>query len=243
MSVGGLPAGGSANPMGFWIAPVSSVSEAADPALTISVYDKGSKPEAAPPHVWNTANVVRAPQSTSIKAAGVRDGEITIHISPAGVIVLANPAAWEACSEVIRLTVSQYWRFLELERTFEAYGPIVRHIHSLASKSTVKSWVQQKDLLKLDLEIRNRIQDIPLFDGLLSDPYRYLSSEREVELYWELFEELSLEGWCERIDENVEITAQTVEVVLDKLFHYKLFALSMAVEICIVGLIGTLLVH
>ena len=86
-------------------------------------------------------------------------------------------------------------------------------------------------------EVRALLVDLPHFEGPLTDPLMYCSSERSAQTYATLAEKLRLEEWCELIDEKAEAVEDTYEALTEKLFEYKNFAAEALLEILIVAIL------
>ena len=177
-------------------------------------------------------------QTAVLDAPKKQDGSLVLAVGPAGAEVFTSPAAWEALSEPVLLVVAQYFRFQAVDQALARLGEEARRDHAHAAMAGLRTWRQQRRLVANGCEVLDLASDWAHFAGLYSDPARYCTSDRAAEEYATLADALNFEGWCERIDYRLENVQEAYEVIVDKLFHYKLFAWGMALEAAIVVLIS-----
>src|SRR5262249_6317545 len=115
----GLPGGGYASPMGFWLAPPALPSPLSPGGLTITfvAQGEGSAPPpsafARPAHGHHACP--RPAQTVRVKPPSAGDGDVLLTVGPGGARVAASPVAWKALAEPVLLAVCQYWRFAALD--------------------------------------------------------------------------------------------------------------------------------
>jgi hypothetical protein len=242
-SVAGLPEGGKASPMGYWLAGTAEPAAVGPDDLRI-VFRTAADGQ---PTSTDTAGLAkpggRPVQTVRVKAVNTGDGDLFLTVGPAGAQVVASDAAWQTLSEPVLLAVCQYWRFcavdVEIDRLTElAYADI--------GPATMPSPAALRDRQRLAANaqaVRALLVELPHFEGPLTDSLSFVSSERSAQVYENLVEKLRLEEWCEAIDERAEAIEDTYEAVTEKLFEYRNFAWEALLEtVIIVILLGELAV-
>jgi hypothetical protein len=169
------------------------------------------------------------------------DGELQLTINSDEAFAVATEGTWRGLAEPVMLAVCLYWRFQDIDDALDRLTDLARgdldHA-TLPGPSTVR---QQRRLFEVAREVRELLVDLPYFQGPLTDPFPYVSSERSVKAFEDLAERLRMEDWCEAIDERAEAVEDTYEALTEKLFEYKNFAWEAVLEaIIIVILIGEL---
>lgn len=235
-----LPADGFPSPMGYWIHPNDEKCQHPH-AFVLTVRDKPAKtPGAAAP----ATRAPRAARTLTVGTADTAAGALTLTIggrSPAEVI--ASSEAWSQYSEAILLVVAQYTRLGAIEQALAEAYRLFRAQESQSATPNLWRWLRQQPIITGADTFGDIVYDWGHITGLYVDPANYMRFGLSVDVYRSLATGLDIPAWCQRLTETIEEIDHGYDTLLDKLFHYKLFALSMAVEICIVGLIGTLLVH
>ena len=229
----GLPGPGYRSPMGFWL---TSSETLADSSRTITFAARGeeSSPPPASLRLSPEGTQSRPIQAVRIKAINASDGDVLLTIGPGGARIVATPAAWKTMAEPILLAACQYWRFsaidAELDRLTEQAKGNLGH----ATMPGIASLMASRHLARSAEAVRVLLLDIPHFEGPLTDPYHYCSTERSAQTFESLAEKLHLEEWCELIDEHCEAVEDTYEAVTEKLFEYKNFAWEAVLETSII---------
>jgi hypothetical protein len=241
--VPGLPDGGRASPMGYWL------TSAADPAafgpddLRILRRDPADGQATSDDRVALARPGGRPVQNVRVKALNTGDGDLFLTVGPRGAQVVSSEAAWRTLSEPVLLAVCQYWRFcaidVEIDRLTElAYADV-----GPATMPSVAALRDRRRLAANAQAVRALVIELPHFEGCLTDSLSYVSSERSAQVYENLVEKLRLEEWCEAIDERAEAIEDMYEAVTEKLFEYRNFAWEALLEtVIIVILLGELAV-
>jgi hypothetical protein len=236
----GLPAGGAASPMGYWIYPADSDAPVPPQMLVVRVHAR-SEPGLAATKLHRAGSPPRLAGTVSLRIPAMKDGEITLVVGIEEAQVFASQAAWEAASEAILLAIAQYWRFCQMEQEFQHLGKLARAARNDAVMPNLGTWWHHRQIVACDREVRNLVEDWVHFEGLLSDPARYCSSEAAIETYCGLSQGLGLEGWAQRLDDSIEVVAESWEMITEKLLHYKLFVWGLILELVIIGLLAGML--
>ncbi len=229
-----LPEPGFALPMGFWLTEAVGPASDEPHPFTIRFEPFGTPASPAVPRTGTSSGPQRPEQTVRLKPPQVGDGDLVLKISSDGVRITTSDAVWKALSEPVLLAVGQYWRFLTVEAeidrlTEEAFGDLDHA--TLPRLSTLK---QRNRLIANAKAVRALVLDLPHFEGPLTDPFPYCSTELAAQTYLALAEKLRLEEWCELIDERAEAIEDTYESVSEKLLEFKNFSWEAVLEILIV---------
>jgi hypothetical protein len=176
----------------------------------------------------------------SVPALNPKHGELTLVIGTDGADLFASEVTWDTVTEPVLLLIAQYARFGALERQFLSLQEQSRRDHRHATTAGLRTLREHKRLVRAACDVRDLVTDWVFVTSPVGDPSRSCSSEDSLEIYSALAEELDIEVWGTDLDEIVIDVEQTYETVSEKLFHYRLFAWSMATEVVIVGLIAGL---
>jgi hypothetical protein len=234
-SSAGLPQGGHASPMGFWLADAPDRASLPADALWITLRAPGEPSSGSPEGAGApSTHGARPTQTVRVKGLNSGDGDLILSVGPKGAQVVASESAWQTLAEPVLLAVCQYWRFCavddEIDRLTElAFGDI--------GPATMPGPAALRDGRRLAANakaVRALLVDLPHFEGPLTDPLPYCSSERSAQVYRLLSEKLHLEEWCEAIDEHAEAIEDTYEAVTEKLFEYRNFAWEASLEAFII---------
>ena len=238
-SPAGLPGSGVASPMGYWLYTRDGVKEIPRGLLVVRVHTR-SDPLIATATPGRARHTTRPARTVSLRARAIKDSEILLIVGTEEAHVFATRIAWDAMSEAILLAVTQYWRFHCVELELERLGALARDAGRHAVMPNLATWRQGRQLAAWDRQVRDLVYDWVHFAGPLSDPSQYCSSEIVLEEYHDLSEGLGLEGWAERLDDLVEVVAESWEMITEKLLHYKLFVWGLILELIVIGLIAGL---
>lgn len=241
--VPGLPEGGQASSMGYWLAGVADTSALTPGALRLTFRAPGEAPSnGTDPSIGELAVPGgRPPQAVRLKALNAGDGDLFLTVGPAGAHVVASEAAWKTLAEPVLLAVCQYWRFCAVDAEVDRLTALAHGDIGHATLPTMDSLRDRKRLAANAQDVRALLVDLPHFEGPLDDALCYCSSERSAQVYQSLAEKLRLEEWCELIDDRVEAVEDTYEAVTEKLFEFKNFAWEALLEaLIIVILLGEL---
>ena len=222
----GLPAEGSASPLGYWL---TADAEGVDPAAPRIEFQP---PGPAPPDEPKRGR--RPAQTVKLRSPIPGDGELTLTLGPAAARIACTPGAWATLEEPVLLACCLYWRFLaidaEIDRLTERARRDLRH-------ATIPGLRTLRDGGRLAADahaVRGLMLDLPHFEGPLTDPYPYCTTERAAVAFASLAERLRLEEWCELIDERAEAIEDAYESTAEKLFEFKNFAWEAGLEIGII---------
>jgi hypothetical protein len=233
----GLPSGGFASPLGFWLAPTPDLATTPAGTRTIRFRSpaatEGTPPPPPAPPGWRG----RPPRVVRVKPAHTGDGDLFLAIGPDSAQVTATPAAWQSMAEPVLLATCLYWRFAamdaEVDRLTESAHDDLDHA-TMPGPSTLRD---RRLLESRARDVRALMLDLPHFEGPLTDPAPYCSSERAAQAFETLAEKLGLEEWCELIDERTEAIEDAYEALSEKLFEYRNFAWEAILEVLIVILL------
>jgi hypothetical protein len=221
--------------MGFWLAEVADPADAPDgPTIELIL---GPPPASAttPDDGFPAGGSRRRPAQTArLKAPNNTDGDLLLILGPRGARIFASPGAWAALAEPVLLAACQYWRFLAVEAQLDRLTEQSRADLPHATMPGVDSLRRARRLAKRGEAVRALIVDLAHFEGPLTDPLPYCSSERAANAYRALAEKLRLEEYCELIDERTEVVEDTYEAATEKLFEYKNFAWEAVLEALII---------
>ena len=225
-----LPRAGWASPLGFWLTPVEERSPRAPGGRLIAFH-----PPTSPPSPPPAQGVGRRPTLTArLKATHTGDGDLILVIGAGFAHVHATAAAWEAAAEPVLLAICLYWRFAEVDAELDRLTALAHGDLGHAAMPGAASLRGGRRLVETAREVRALLVDLPHFEGPLTDPLPYVSSERAAQAFETLAEKLRLEPWCELIDERAEAVEDTYEAVTEKLFEYRNFAVEAALEAVII---------
>lgn len=231
--VAGLPSGGQASPMGYWL---SAAEPAAGPDQPLRLTVRAQGEPAAQAHATEAAprRARRPAQTVRIKQVNPGEGDLFLTIAPGQADVVASEAAWHALAEPVLLAVCQYWRFCTVDAQIDRLTDLAWSDLGHATLPSPASLRARKALAARAQEVRELLVDLTHFEGPLTDALPYCSSQRSAEVYESLAEKLNLEDWCEAIDERMEALEDTYEAVTEKLFEYRNFAWEALLETVIV---------
>ena len=165
-------------------------------------------------------------------------------LGPAAANVVASHATWDALSEPVLLAACVYWRLQELDGQLDRLTVEAENDLSHATMAVPASLWNRKRLLGRAREIRALMIDLPHFEGPLTDPYPYLSSDRSVQTFRALVEKLHLDEWGESIDDRAEAVEDTYASVTEKLNEFRNFAIGSILEVAIIViLLAEVLIH
>jgi len=235
-SATGLPHGGHASPMGFWLAGGADPSAAPADGLRITVRAPSDAPASAPePSATQTFGTgSRPPQTVRLKAVNSGEGDLFLTVSPAAAQVVASEAAWRTHAESVLLAVCQYWRFCAVDVQIDRLTELAHGDIDPATMPGPAALRARQRLTENARAVRELLVDLPHFEGPLTDPLAFCTSERSAQVFESLVEKLQLEEWCEAIDERTEAIEDTYEAVTEKLFEYRNFAWEALLETIIV---------
>ncbi|HEV3167584.1 MAG TPA: hypothetical protein VGZ22_26505 [Isosphaeraceae bacterium] len=240
LSAAGLPNGGHASPMGFWLASTTDAGSLPPDSLRLTLRTPG---EAAPDQssLPPSRRGERASQTVRVKGLTSADGDLILTVGPRGAQVIASEAAWQSLAEPVLLAVCQYWRFCAVDTEIDRLTELAHGDIGHATMPSPASLRASRRLSKNAQDVRALMVDLPHFEGPLTDAFPYCTSERSAQVYESLAEKLDLEDWCDAIDERAEAIEDTYEAVTEKLFEYRNFAWEAILEgLIIIILLGEL---
>jgi hypothetical protein len=228
----GLPRQGVASPMGYWLAPLEPGTAPAQDALALSFAAPGDE---GGQHVASLGNSQkpgwgRPIQTVRLKAPGSGDGDLTLTVGPAGARISASPTTWKVLAEPVLLAICQYWRFAAIDAEIGRLTQLARGDMDHSNMPGIGSLRAHGVLVQRARDVRALLLDLPHFEGPLTDPLPYCSSEQAAKAYETLAEKLDLEDWCELIDERAEAVEDAYEALTEKLFEFKNFAWEAVLE-------------
>jgi hypothetical protein len=234
----GLPADGSASRMGYWLSPHPGSTPQAPGALTVTftAHGEGAGPLpdalARSPHGRHAC--ARPVQTVRVKSPSAGEGDVILAIGPGGARVTTTPAAWKTLSEPVMLAACQYWRFAALDAEIARLTELAHGDLDHSNMPGVGTLKAHRRVVRAARDARALMLDLPHFEGPLTDPFPYCSSERSAQVFENLAEKLRLEEWCELIDERAEAVEDAYEALTEKLFEYKNFAWEAVLETLII---------
>jgi hypothetical protein len=232
-----LPRPGFALPMGFWL---SETGEAAASGPVPSRYtirfgsDSAADAPAADARAAGAVRGRRPEQTVRLKPPHVGEGELVLKIGPAGVRIITTGAVWKALSGPVLLAVGVYWRFLAIEDELHRLTERAKADLDHATMPGASSWKVQRRLVADARAVRDLLLDLPHFEGPITDPFPYCSTELSAQTFNALAEKLHFEPWCELIDERAEAVEDTYEAVTEKLLEFRHFVYEAILELLIV---------
>jgi hypothetical protein len=232
-----LPQPGFASPMGFWLTEVPEIVAESTVSPYLIRFESPSTAAAQAAMETSPAAAVkprRPDQTVRLKPPHAGDGELVLKLSTAGVRIITTDAAWKALSEPVLLAIGIYWRFLAIE---EELDRLTEQAHADVDHATMPggpTWKDRRGLIARARAVRAFILDLPHFQGPITDPFPYCSTERSAQTFAGLAEKLHLEMWCELIDERVEVIEDAYEVATEKLMEFRHFVYEAGLEVLIV---------
>jgi hypothetical protein len=221
--------------MGYWLAPIENTN-ASGAELTIRFRAPGDsiagKPEGS--EIAEARPRTRPARTVRVKSPNSGEGDLHLTVAADGVVITGADSAWRTLEEPVLLAVCQYWRFTAVDRELDRLTELAARDIGHATLPSLASYKARKSLGEIAQSVRALLVDLPHFEGPLTDPYAYCSSERSADVYESLAKKLGLEEWCELLDERAEAVEDTYEAVTEKLFEYKNFLGEAFLEIIIV---------
>ena len=234
---GDLPEGRYASPMGYWFYPTDDDSIVPD-AVFLTVRER-RVPETP---MVQASRGCRARKVVTLRSPHPEAGPLTLAIGgTSSAEVIASPAAWSEYSEAVLLAVTQYARLHAIEKSLGEVYTLFRSQESASAVPSLWRWLRQGAILMGADTFGETVYDWGHFTGPQLDPAHYMRSSRSIGAYRYLADGIGIPGWCQRLEKMIDEIDSGYESMLDKLFHYKLFALGMGVELCILGVVGALL--
>ena len=232
---------GFASSMGYWLSSPGLPAASSAGGLTITFAAQGEDAGSPPDHPARPPLGVepRPVQTVRVKSPNSGDGDVMLTVGPGGAHVVSTPAAWKALAEPVLLALCQYWRFSVIDAEI---ARLTEHAHGdldHANMPGVSTLRAHRRVVQSARDVRALMLDLPHFEGPLTDPFPFCSSERSAQVYESLAEKLRLEEWCELIDERAEAVEDTYEALTEKLFEYKNFAWEALLEVLIVVILLT----
>jgi hypothetical protein len=229
--------------MAFWLVEHAGARPEAG-ELVIEVRPPGSVPVADMPTSAPSLRPGERPaQTVRIKSPIAGEPELVLTVGPDRAEVVAGAATWLALHEPTILAICQSWRFRAIDRELGRLTESARTDIPHATLPRPASLVSRERLCATAQSVRSLLLDLAHFQGPLTDPYPFFTSDRSVQVYRSLAEKLHLEEWCEAIDERAEAVEDTYEAATEKLFEYRNFAWEALLEfIIILILVGELAV-
>jgi hypothetical protein len=229
----GLPRGGSASPMGFWIAPAEDW--ASPPPYRLEV---ASTPRpGAMIHAGNgVPGVAEGRCLRAVVAAGRRSGAspeeasgLALEVAGRSARIVFDEAAWPEAREAGLLAVATAWR---LEAIDGALDRLTDHARPMLGRRGRPSWPA------LHRDAHALILDLPEFEGPLTDPASFVRTREAARVYRRLCRRLGLLAWRDRIDERVEVLEGLLATHAARREHRQAIALQVALEVLIIALLA-----
>lgn len=231
----GLAEHGFASPMGFWLSSPALPTSHAVGGIMITFHAQGDEaPPASSIARSPDGTYTRIPQSLRVKSPNAGEGDVLVTIGPGGARITCTPAAWKSAAEPVLLGLCQYWRFAAIDAEI---ARLTEHAHADLDHSNmpgIGTLRAHKRVVQSARDVRSLLLDLPHFQGPLTDPYPFCTTERAAQIYESLSEKLRLEEWCELIDERAEAIEDAYEALSEKLFEYKNFAWEAGLETLII---------
>jgi hypothetical protein len=233
-----LPPGGFPSSMGYWLHPLDS-GTGAPGAFILTVRDK---PGEESPTV-DAGVPARARHVLTLRLPDPAAEPLTLAIGgSSSAEVIASPEAWAEYGEAVLLVVAQYSRLRAIDNALVEMYAMFRAQEAQSAMPNLGRWLRQRQIIAGADAFGELVYDWSHFAGLYIDPAHYARSSRSIPAYRILADGLGMPGWRERLAETIEEIDSGYDGLLDKLFHYRMFALGMVVEFCIVVLVGAIFV-
>jgi len=236
----GLPAGGYASPLGYWLVAHDGVGPASSDGMRLVVTAPGGEPPgpaAKPVESCQPGRRYRT-QTVKIKAAGPDDGDLVLTIGPGCAHVSASQSTWEALAEPAILAVCQVWRLQAIDADLDGLSRHALEDLAYANAPGLSSLGQSRRLTALGWKTRAVIVDLTHFQRPLTDPLAYFDSKRSARLYRLLADRFGLDDWSDSIDHRAEVVEATFETITEKLYHLKSHAHDVVLEVIIVVILS-----
>lgn len=232
----GLSEEGYASPMAYWLSAPSLPTALSPGGLTITFVTQGVDDGPAPASLARSpdGSYTRPVQSLRVKGPNAGDGDVQLTIGPGGARVTSTPAAWRALAEPVLLAVCQYWRFAAIDAEIARLTELAQGDLDHATMPGLGTLRAHRRAVRAARDVRALMLDLPFFEGPLSDPLPYCTTERSATIYESVSEKLHLEAWSELIDDRAEAIEDAYEALTEKLFEFKNFAWEAALEVLIV---------
>ena len=229
---------GLASPMGYWLSapavPLPLGDSAIGPVITFTAIGEDAGPAtldlARPP----IGGARRPLQSVRVKSPIAGEGDVLLNVGPGGATISSTSAAWKTLAEPILLALCQYWRFAAIDAELARLTELAHGDLDHSNMPGVATLRNHRRLVQNARDARVLLLDLPHFQGPLTDPFPYCSSERSAHIFESLAEKLRLEEWSELIDERAEVVEDAYEALTEKLFEYKNFAWEAVLETLII---------
>lgn len=222
------------SPMGYWLAPLVAPHVAATQGarvLQVCAPGEDAAVDALLQPTPTPGGLGRPSQTIRLKGP---DGELVLTIGGSTARVVASDATWDAMSEPVLLAACVYWRFQAIDAEIDRLTVEAENDLAHATMAVPSSLWNRKRLLGHARAVRAVMIDLPHFEGPLTDPYPYLSSDRAVQTFRTLAEKLHLEEWGESIDDRAEAVEDIYASVTEKLNEFRNFAVGSILEVTII---------
>ena len=223
---------GTPSPMGFWLSfdGESPLPSSNGRTITFAPWGEDGAELAGSTPKGRSVSWRRPVQTVRVKAPSGGDGDLSLTIGPEGARITTSPATWKAVAEPVLLAICQYWRFAEVDAEIARLTESARGDLDHSNMPGIASLRARGRLVQSARDVRALLLDLPYFEGPLTDPLPYCSTEQAAKTFETLSEKLHLEEWCELIDERAEAVEDAYEALTEKLFEFKNFAWEAVLE-------------
>jgi hypothetical protein len=237
----GLPRGGFASPLGFWMAPAAEWASPPPYRLEVAPLRRPG----AILHAGNGSPGIAAgrclravvAERRRTRASAERPPRLVIEVASRSARIAVDEAAWPEAREVGLLAVATCWRLDAIDATLDRLTDQARRMlgrpESVTRDGTSLSW---RDF-RLDAQVL--LLDLADFEGPLTDPSSVVPSREAARLYRRLCGRLGLFAWRDRIDERAEVVEGLLETLSARREHRQVIALQVALEVLIIALLAT----
>jgi hypothetical protein len=239
-----LPRDGFASPLGFWFATAELWGEAITP-LRVKVFNRDEpnsddhNREIWQPHHTAALRSQQAQLSTTTSDARLARSptSLTLEIDPCTARIRVDADTWQSISQTVLIVISQYWRFLAIDRLLDELAGWSRVDLMKGQIAGVIQRQRSRELRAHRRTLQALLLDLPDFEVLLTNPRACLAPGRSVRICRALTAQLGLEHWRRAIDERIEVIEAVLDSLAESLNHLEALASQLVLELVIVVLL------
>jgi hypothetical protein len=243
-----LPGDGFASPLGYWFTDAASWTMGGSP-LRVEVVDSremdgashaigdGQPPTDAAAGHRTRVRLELAAGGAPLTGSSSGACPLIIEIDARTARVGVNTETWPSVREPVLLVIAQYWRFRAVDHVLDDLSDWARAgLQDRGFLGPIRPR-HTRPLRACRRAFQELLLDLPDFEGLLTNPRRYLASGRPLRLYRALAVRLALYRQRCLIDERVEVVEAVLDSLVESLHHYQALASQIVLELVIVAVL------